>query len=100
MCRRFQHAMTEAANITLVLTSPDDFSVIYDVNNSYLGLDQTIAIIGRSRVYEPDLQNFESLTGITFGTPTVIVPPNGQDPGQPAGRAVKRRATNWRRRST
>ena len=77
--------MTEAANITLVLTSPDDFSVIYDVNNSYLGLDQTIAIIGRSRVYEPDLQNFESLTGITFGTPTVIVPPNGQDPGQPAG---------------
>ena len=92
--------MTEAANITLVLTSPDDFSVIYDVNNSYLGLDQTIAIIGRSRVYEPDLQNFESLTGITFGTPTVIVPPNGQDPGQPAGRAVKRRATSWRRRST
>ncbi len=63
----------------------DDFAVIYDVNSAYMGLGQTIAIIGRSRVYDPDLQNFESLTGITFTLPTVIVPPAGQDPGQPAG---------------
>jgi len=65
--------------------TPDDFAVIYDVNNLYLGLGQTIAIIGRARVYLPDLQNFESLTGITFPDPTVIVPSNGQDPGPPAG---------------
>jgi pseudomonalisin len=65
--------------------TPDDFAVIYDVNNTYLGLGQTIAIIGRAKVYEPDLQNFESLTGITFSDPTVIVPPDGLDPGPPEG---------------
>jgi pseudomonalisin len=70
--------------------TPVDFYNIYDLDNTVngLGIDgagQTIAIIGRSRVYDPDLQNFESLTGSTFVLPTVIVPPEGQDPGQPAG---------------
>lgn len=65
--------------------TPNDFDVIYDVNTPYSGVGQTIAIIGRARVYDPDIQNFESLTGLPQQTPTVIVPPNGLDPGSPAG---------------
>jgi hypothetical protein len=69
--------------------SPGDFAVIYDVDSIYLqqigGMGQTIAIIGRSRVYDPDIENFASLAGVALADPTVIVPPDGQDPGQPAG---------------
>jgi hypothetical protein len=66
--------------------TPEDFAVIYGFGLAPpSGLGQTIAIIGRARVYDPDLQNFESRTGYTFALPTVIVPPSGQDPGQPAG---------------
>jgi subtilase family serine protease len=69
--------------------SPGDFSVIYDLNPIYLlqigGMGQTIAIIGRARVYGPDIEYFASLAGVALGDPTVIVPPDGQDPGQPAG---------------
>src|SRR3984885_13341670 len=69
--------------------SPGDFSVIYDLNPISLlqigGMGQTIAIIGRARVYGPDIEYFASLAGVALGDPTVIVPPDGQDPGQPAG---------------
>jgi pseudomonalisin len=69
--------------------SPGDFAVIYDLDPIYLqqigGMGQTIAIIGRARVYDPDIENFASLAGVALGDPTVIVPPNGQDPGPPAG---------------
>jgi pseudomonalisin len=69
--------------------TPGDFNGIYDLDgllsNGVDGRGQTIAIIGRSRVYDPDIENFESLTGFAVQDPTVIVPPNGLDPGQPAG---------------
>jgi subtilase family serine protease len=69
--------------------TPADFATIYHLNpvesQGINGAGETIAIIGRAKVYDPDLENFESLTGITFLDPTVTVPPTGQDPGQPAG---------------
>ena len=70
--------------------APGDFYGIYDMdgliyNYGLYGKGQTIAIIGRSRVYDPDIANFQSLTQYGTKYPTVIVPPNGVDPGQPAG---------------
>ncbi len=68
---------------------PADFAAIYDLNSIYdQGIDgtgQTIAIIGRARVYNPDIENFESLSGLEVKVPTVIVPPLGEDPGPAAG---------------
>jgi pseudomonalisin len=64
---------------------PADFAAIYDVNPVYQqginGSGQTIAIIGRSRVYLPDVENFETLSGLPIKDPVVIVPPGGTDPG-------------------
>ena len=69
--------------------TPDDFSTIYDLSGAWnfdlLGGGQTIAIIGRAKVYDPDIENFQTLTGLAKQDPTVIVPPNGLDPGPPAG---------------
>ncbi len=69
--------------------TPDDFSTIYDLSGAWnfdlLGGGQTIAIIGRAKVYDPDIENFQALSGIGEKDPTVIVPPNGLDPGPPAG---------------
>jgi subtilase family serine protease len=69
---------------------PADFATIYNINGVGGGIDgtgQTIAIVGRSRVYDPDIQNFESLSGLTVKNPpeAVIVPPNGFDPGPSYG---------------
>lgn len=67
---------------------PADFATIYDLNPVHQqGIDgsgQTIAIVGRARVYEPDIMNFQSKAGLATSYPTVIVPPNGTDPGAPA----------------
>src|SRR5271157_2697321 len=67
--------------------TPGDFFGIYESGGSidYAGAGQTIAIIGRARVYNPDIENFQTLTALQQQDPTVIVPPNGLDPGQPAG---------------
>ncbi len=66
---------------------PSDFATIYDLNSLYssgiTGAGQTIAIIGRSRVYNQDIESFQRLTGLTIQDPTVIIPPNGVDPGPP-----------------
>jgi subtilase family serine protease len=67
--------------------APADFATIYDLNSVSGGINgagQTIAIVGRSRVYNPDITNFASLTGVTANIPTVIVPAGGIDPGPPA----------------
>jgi hypothetical protein len=64
--------------------TPSDFATIYDVNTGGInGAGQTIAIIGRSRVYAQDITNFQSLTGLPQQAPIEIVPPNGVDPGPP-----------------
>jgi hypothetical protein len=67
---------------------PNDFSIIYDVYPLYSegidGRNQKIAIIGRSRVLQADLDAFSSLSGFTVaGPPNVIIPPDGADPGDP-----------------
>jgi len=62
---------------------PADFATIYDVPASYSGANQTIAIIGRSRVFNADIENFQGLFGLPVQDPTVIIPPEGIDPGPP-----------------
>jgi pseudomonalisin len=69
--------------------TPWDFAVIYELGSPYSGSGQSIAIIGRAKVYDPDIENFQSLTGFQPHDPTVIVPPNGLDPGPPAGTGGK-----------
>ena len=65
-------------------TFPSDFATIYDLpGGSVTGAGQTIAVIGRSRVYSQDITNFQTLAGLTPQAPTVIIPPNGVDPGPP-----------------
>jgi pseudomonalisin len=66
---------------------PADFARIYNLDPvyaaGYKGSGQTIAVVGRSRVYAQDISRFQQLTGLPSGTPTVIVPPAGIDPGDP-----------------
>lgn len=67
---------------------PADFSTIYDLTPvAKQGIDgsgQSIAIVGRQRVYNADIENFQSLAGLATKDPVVIIPPAGVDPGQPA----------------
>ncbi|HXF77524.1 MAG TPA: S53 family peptidase [Usitatibacter sp.] len=67
---------------------PGDFSAIYDVGPLYqqvaTGAGQTIAILGRSRVYLPDIENFQQRAKLAMKDPVTIVPPDGVDPGDPA----------------
>ena len=64
---------------------PGDFAVIYDVNPAYtagiFGFGQTIAIIGRSRVNNADIENFQALTLLPIQDPVTIIPPGALDPG-------------------
>jgi uncharacterized protein (TIGR03437 family) len=64
---------------------PADFAAIYDVSPAYAsgitGSGETIGIIGRSRVDNADIEYFQQLSGMAVQDPTVIVPPNGTDPG-------------------
>jgi uncharacterized protein (TIGR03437 family) len=66
---------------------PADFAAIYDLGPAYAGgingTGQTIGIIGRSRVDNTDIEYFQQLSGMAVRDPTVIVPPNGTDPGAP-----------------
>jgi len=65
---------------------PADFATIYDLNDLTVdGTGQNVGIIGRSRVYDPDVENFQTLSGLGTKDPTVIIPPDGVDPGPPAG---------------
>jgi subtilase family serine protease len=63
---------------------PADFATIYNVSvGSTNGAGQTIAIIGIARVNDQDILNFEALSGLASKTATVLIPPNGVDPGPP-----------------
>ena len=72
---------------------PADFAAIYDLNSIYAseinGAGQAIAIIGRSRVDNADVENFQKLSGLPVQDPTVIIPPNGVDPGPPVTTQVQ-----------
>jgi len=67
---------------------PADFAKIYNLEPvTAQGIDgsgQSIAIVARTRVYKPDVENFQSLAGFATKYPTEIVPPNGTDPGAAA----------------
>jgi pseudomonalisin len=64
---------------------PADFAAIYDLNPIYQqGIDgsgQTIAIIGRARVYLPDIENFQKQSNLAIKDPVIVVAANGIDPG-------------------
>ena len=64
---------------------PGDFAAIYDVfpvwQQNIIGSGQTIAIIGRARVYMPDIENFQVQSGFSINDPVIVVPPGGIDPG-------------------
>jgi len=68
---------------------PGDFAAIYDLNPIYSqgidGTGETVAIVGRSRVFTADIENFETLSALAVKDPTVIVPPGGVDPGPADG---------------
>lgn len=68
--------------------APGDFATVYDLNPAYQqglnGSGQAIAIVGRSRVYLPDVENFQRFVGLAVKDPVTIVPPTGVDPGPPA----------------
>ena len=67
---------------------PTDFATIYNLNPVYQqgvdGTGQTIAIIGRARVYLPDIENFQLRAQLPLRPPNIVVPPGGTDPGPAA----------------
>jgi hypothetical protein len=67
--------------------TPADFAKIYNLQPLYdAGVDgtgQSIAIVGRSNISIPDIEQFRSLLGLPANDPQVIV--NGDDPGQILG---------------
>lgn len=63
---------------------PADFAKIYNLPANVDGSGQTIGIIARQRVYEPDVKNFFVLAGLPVKYPVVVIPTGGTDPGAPA----------------
>ena len=65
--------------------TPGDFAVLFDINSVYSaginGTGQKVAIIGRSRVSNSDVSEFETNTGLPANLPNVIIPATGTDPG-------------------
>ncbi|MEO5623288.1 MAG: S53 family peptidase [Dokdonella sp.] len=64
---------------------PADFAKIYDlVPVQQQGIDgsgQSIAIVGRARVLDADVTNFQNRAKLATKLPTTIIPPTGTDPG-------------------
>ncbi len=65
--------------------TPADFATIYNAQPVYekgiTGTGQTIGIIGRARVYTPDITYYGQVANLTMPVPAVIIPPTGSDPG-------------------
>jgi hypothetical protein len=63
---------------------PRDFATIYGFGSFPIltyGAGQTIAIAGRSRVYKPDVENFEIQSTLPKKDQVETIPPAGTDPG-------------------
>lgn len=75
-------------NVCSHYVSPGDFDKIYGLTRARSqgmnGSGQTIAILGRARVHEGDIQAFGERTNVTMKNPVVVIPPDGTDPGPPA----------------
>jgi pseudomonalisin len=74
---------------------PNDFSVIYDIANTYAAGNtgakigskaQRIAIIGKSRIVASDISNYEKLAGLASVQPNTVLA--GADPGVATGANV------------
>lgn len=67
---------------------PADFETIYNLRPAQQqGLDgtgQSIAIVARARIFDPDMKNFQARAGLATRYPQVVIPPTGVDPGDPA----------------
>lgn len=68
--------------------TPDDFATMFDLKPSYtagfLGTGQRIAVIGRSRVVNSDITQFESIIERGTNLPNVVLPNPNYDPGYTA----------------
>lgn len=68
--------------------TPGDFAKIYNLDGPKTqGLDgrgQTIAVLGRARVHNGDIQAFGERMAVTMKTPKVIIADGGVDPGPAA----------------
>ena len=67
---------------------PADFAAIYDItpvhrDDGFTGRGQTIAIIGRAKVFMPDIENFQMRANLPVNDPVTIVPPRGIEPDDP-----------------
>lgn len=69
---------------------PGDFAKIYSLQAPYArgirGTGQTIAIIGRTRVHEPDITAFGSFSGVALPRVQTVIPHEGVDPGRATGK--------------
>ncbi|HEU4663157.1 MAG TPA: S53 family peptidase [Dokdonella sp.] len=66
---------------------PADFAAIYGIGGAVADIDgagQSIAIVGRQRVYAPDVSNYQTIAKLPQRAVEVIVPPGATDPGAPA----------------
>jgi uncharacterized membrane protein len=72
------------ASPTTHYLAPADWAMIYNVRPLYAtnltGLNQSIAIVGRSNIKLDDIQSFRSQFGLPANNPTIIVA-QGADPG-------------------
>ena len=70
---------------------PADFATIYNLNPLYQaginGTNIAIALVGRSDISTTDILDFESIFGLPFSFPNMIV--NGPDPGDVPGDDVE-----------
>ena len=67
--------------------SPDDYAVIYDINNLYnqsvTGSGYSISVLGRTAVLNSDMTTFQSFAGLASNPPQVIV--TNTNPGYVSG---------------
>lgn len=65
--------------------TPNDFATIFDINPvynaGYTGTGQKVAIVGRSRVVNTDVSQYEGNVGLATNLPNVVIPTTGVDPG-------------------
>jgi hypothetical protein len=81
---------TDPNHSTYHVLGPGDFDVVYDLatlktagnTGATIGATrQHIAVIGRSRISATDLSYYEAAYNLPAVSPTVIIPPAGNDPG-------------------
>ncbi len=65
-------------NGTFFALGPADFRTIYNVPSAATGLNQSIAIVGRSNINIQDVRDFRSVFGLAPNDPQIVL--NGPDP--------------------